>query len=281
MYAAPELSQVFGDADHRADIYSIGCILHDIHGSATRFPFQQLTADGPFGPIIKNCTATQPRERFQSVDGLRKAIELVIGRVNLTDDHDLAEKYLAELDKVATASPSLWNSPDASFLAELLSFLVSGPNLDGEELVEIYYRLTPEILSSLYQANVSQSRELFELYCCWAQKSSFDFRFCDAVGRRLQTIYQLSENTGKLAVVKAMAELAARHNRYNVMGFTVALVGRGIDNDFAQTVAIELTADQGFRRDLVSCIESQGGEQLHRLVAKSLRVLASGSGIRK
>ena len=57
-----------------ADIYSFGCILHDLFDGARRVPYQRQSCPGPVGAVIEKCTDPDPNKRFKSIDELRGAL---------------------------------------------------------------------------------------------------------------------------------------------------------------------------------------------------------------
>lgn len=79
-YSAPEIYQCFGKADHRADIYSLGCILHDMYSEHAehRVPYKEQSTLCEMGPVIRRATSVQPRERFGSVAELKSVYQKVL-----------------------------------------------------------------------------------------------------------------------------------------------------------------------------------------------------------
>ncbi|QHS50411.1 serine/threonine-protein kinase [Edaphobacter sp. 12200R-103] len=74
-YAAPEQAHDFHNVSDVADIFALGCILHDtICDSPSRVPFAQIHFDGPYAEILGKCTAVDARERFQNVAFFRAAL---------------------------------------------------------------------------------------------------------------------------------------------------------------------------------------------------------------
>lgn len=103
-YRAPECAVDFKRATARADIYSVGAILHDIFGTAVaRVPHAELHANGPIGEIIAKCTKTNPRRRYKSVQELREALYEVLRAETLVFESDEDEFYsqmLADNDEL-------------------------------------------------------------------------------------------------------------------------------------------------------------------------------------
>ena len=62
-YCAPEQRNSFHKASAAADVYSFGCILHDIFGKGTRVPYSKQTAAGGVGILIEKCTEVKPERR--------------------------------------------------------------------------------------------------------------------------------------------------------------------------------------------------------------------------
>ncbi len=74
LYCAPEQAQDFRHVTARADIYSFGCILHDLFCGESRIPFQRQTCSHTVGVIVEKCTEINPNRRFRTVDAVRGAL---------------------------------------------------------------------------------------------------------------------------------------------------------------------------------------------------------------
>ena len=62
-YCSPEQRNDFHSAQPAADVYSFGCILHDIFGVPPRTPYSRHSASGPVGVLIEKCTELKPERR--------------------------------------------------------------------------------------------------------------------------------------------------------------------------------------------------------------------------
>jgi len=80
LYCAPEQIQNFHSVQEQADIYSFGCILHDIYGDGQRVPYRKQTAPGTIGLIIEKCTDENPLKRFPNVRALRSVLLSVLAK---------------------------------------------------------------------------------------------------------------------------------------------------------------------------------------------------------
>jgi serine/threonine protein kinase len=63
LYCAPEQRFDFHSARAPADVYSFGCILHDIYGNPPRVPYGKHSCAGPVGILIEKCTERSPSRR--------------------------------------------------------------------------------------------------------------------------------------------------------------------------------------------------------------------------
>src|SRR5713226_5350311 len=74
-YAAPEQACDFRNTPEQADIFALGCILHDgVEPGAVRVPFAQIRVGGVYGPILEKCTEADPKRRFPTIAALRSAL---------------------------------------------------------------------------------------------------------------------------------------------------------------------------------------------------------------
>src|SRR5205814_2526594 len=73
-YTAPEITSDLKKASPRSDIFSLGCILHDMVGEEDRIPCQEIREDGDYSAILLNCTRNDPKRRFKSVGSVLDAL---------------------------------------------------------------------------------------------------------------------------------------------------------------------------------------------------------------
>lgn len=73
-YAAPELLESFGDADHLSDIFALGVTLYAmLLGTEPPTTSRIEHINGAYREFIKKCIAPLPSDRFQSVNGVMRA----------------------------------------------------------------------------------------------------------------------------------------------------------------------------------------------------------------
>jgi serine/threonine protein kinase len=95
LYTAPERVRSQYAAGIPSDIFSLGCILHDILGVGdTREPHRQCSVPGPYGPVVRDATEEDESVRIQSVWSLRDSIG------GVTDAPQLRELPVELLERV-------------------------------------------------------------------------------------------------------------------------------------------------------------------------------------
>src|SRR5262249_46681013 len=98
-YAAPEQASDFRNTPEQADIFALGCILHDyVDPSPIRVPFSQIRVGGTYGPILEKCTESEPKRRFPTISALRSALfdlwRTTQFEAPVADDADLLQSVL-------------------------------------------------------------------------------------------------------------------------------------------------------------------------------------------
>jgi eukaryotic-like serine/threonine-protein kinase len=101
IYMSPEQCRGAGEVDHRADIYSLGCVLHHLLTGHPPFDFDGMgeiisahLREMPAPPsarkvgippavddLVLRCLAKAPGDRFQSMTELQQACEAVLARI--------------------------------------------------------------------------------------------------------------------------------------------------------------------------------------------------------
>lgn len=242
LYAAPELltASVFHNFPATADIYSFGCILHDLVGTTSRTPFHQCTAPGPLGLVIERCTQIDPTRRFQNIATLRAAVlhALSLGVQSALDA--LTTDWERDLNELAS-----WNADKVS---ELLRYF------EGRNDWGLFQELDEERLEMLFQLNRDAAIEIATLYCERASSKGFDFTYCDVIVGRLEKVFELGSPSLKAAAVIATAKMAANHNRWPVMRRLLLLCGPSMDSTIAERLSIDIIADNA-KTAFRTCVE--------------------------
>ncbi len=261
LYMAPELTMDFRRAGPPADIYAFGCILHDLVNGGSRIPFAVQTVEGPLDPVVRKCTAADPKRRFQSVAGLRAALVDVLKRAHDVPKTEASREWHEALEHVES-----WTEELASGFAAHIE--VAEPGDEGSIVAEI----SEEHLRLIAQRFPDQRDRIAMAYCDWA-RGSFAFRECDVVVGRLEAIFHSQETSleARAAALVAAAALGAVHNRWFVMRRVMRLADATLDESLAERVSIEiLAADAGSH--FLQCAEciNRSSADYHPRIAQSL-----------
>jgi serine/threonine protein kinase len=231
-YAAPEQASDFRNTPEQADIFALGCILHDTVGQAsTRVPFAQIRSGGVYGPILEKCTEAEPRRRFPTISALRAAL-FDLWRTSqfeapVTGDADLLEAVLND-----PSSIEVWRR-----------LIVHAENLQIEQRHALLRSINAELLVHLNSADDALFSRLMSMICEWAEGTGFEWAYCDVVGDRLLEAYRISPVRVRCQILLAALELAVSHNRWHVMNQAGAMLGQAADNGLVDRVLIELNLD--------------------------------------
>ncbi|MGC4003022.1 MAG: serine/threonine-protein kinase [Pirellulales bacterium] len=242
LYCSPEQHNEFHKAQPPSDIYSFGCILHDLVGKPPRTPYGKHTADGKLGVIIEKCTDRTPKRR-PSILPLRDMVleALVEAGGHLKIDDPQSEEWLAKIETI-----DQWNE------SEFEDFLRFFMNLDKSARTEAHLtwvgsystpflsHLSTDALAKISARKDSLSEAIVESYSEWARTTNFSFGFSDSIASRLCAIYDNGTNADKACAFAALVELGSSHNRWYVMRAALLRGGRDISDELANRLAIEL-----------------------------------------
>lgn len=248
-YAAPEIRVDFHNAKSTADIYSFGCILHDIFGdkSIHRIPYARATASGSVGRVIEKCTEVVPGQRFQNVASVRQALIAAAAHATL---------------------PTRASTPDE---ITFIGYLAAIPNW-SRELYEEFARylesLVPRgesepVLLALDERHFSQfvvtpwGRRIAESYSRWISGTAFTFSFCDVLVQRMAPLVSSGDLGGRALALVSLAKMGHSHNRYYVMGAVLVDCSPTMDTALAERLAVEILIEDA-RAAFYACAQIMG-----------------------
>ncbi len=238
-YAAPEQSQDFRHTTEQADIFALGCILHDnVDTNPLRIPFAQIRIGGRYGPILEKCTELQPRKRFPSIAALRAAL-FDVWRTSQFPAPDPDDAML--LDAVL-------DSPDD--IEAWRALIGHIEKLAPEERDPILRAINADLIVRLSGVDEALLGRMVSLLCIWADGTSFGWSYCDVVGDRLLEAYKITPVRVRYEIVIAALELSVSHNRWHVMNQVGAMLGPTADNGLVDRILIEMKLDHRIERKL-------------------------------
>jgi eukaryotic-like serine/threonine-protein kinase len=247
LYCSPEQRHDFHAAQPSSDVYSFGCILHDLFGGVPRTPYTQLTAPDPMGAIIEKCTELNPARR-PSIKALRKILlETLVemgGQCKVEDRQ--AQSWLNRLDCMET-----WSEDDYAGFARYFAQLDTEertPDCEGKWVYSLstpfLTRLPSEALEKIVARQDGVSAKIVEKYCDWVRNTAFLFHFADTVSARLASIFDAGTHSDKAQALIALIELGYSHNRYYVMRKMLARCGQDLPKPLERRLAIEIQTEE-------------------------------------
>lgn len=260
-YAAPEQAVDFRNTPEQADIFALGCILHDaIDRAPVRTPFAQIRIGGVYGPLLEKCTELEPGRRFPSVVALRAAL-FELWRTS---------EFSAPNPDDSTVLDAVLNSPDS--IEAWRTLLGHLEILGSAERDPVLRAMTADLLVSLSTLDDVLYSRMMTLLCAWASGSAFQWEYCDVVGDRLLEAYRISPVRIRCQVVLAALELAVSHNRWHVMKQVGAMLSPAAENGLVDRMLIEMNLDSTIEGQLrtIEEIVRWARDRWHERIARFL-----------
>ena len=206
-YTAPEIVADLRLASVQSDIYSVGCILHDMYGATTRIPCNEINDSGHFSDVILGCTRRDPTRRFRSVTQLRDAIVAHGPSSNISVNVEKQVKdYIDLLLSNANIDLNIWDK-----IIDKLESL--GPSNDSKELLKI---TSLSRIEELIKVSPKSAARFGSIYSNWVKGGTFDFSNCDGVANRLEAFLAVDDISCQSDTLLALLLLGTSHNRWYV-----------------------------------------------------------------
>jgi eukaryotic-like serine/threonine-protein kinase len=241
MYTAPEITQDLREASAQSDIYSLGCILHDMIGTRPRIACQEIREDGEFAGILLNCTRIDPTRRFSSVSAVREAL-LALGDVTVQASSKQGSDIAALLDGTDPLSEDDWR--------EIVNFLED--SRDELDRRAVWRKLQTQRIAEVTEQYPNSARRLGTMYAEWVRDGVFAFEDCDGIAVRLEQFINHSALDVQAECLMAMLYMGTSHNRFYVERKFQSMCGHAMAENLARRIAVEFRADG---RDACKAIE--------------------------
>lgn len=262
-YTAPEVTGDLKRANTQSDIYSLGCILHDMVGEEDRVPCREIRESGHYGAILLNCTRDDPKRRFKSV---RAVLDALVSLASSATDPETQEGSHF-VKNLGTSEPL-----EAEFWKSLVEFLED--NYQSTDAKVILGNLDMNRIDEVASKLPDLAYRLGNIVAKWVYETSFSFAACDGIANRLEIFITRSAPLDvKADCLMAMLRLGTSHNRWYVERKFMSLCGADMESALAKRVAIEFRAsDDDVCRDIAHLEESisVNRSELHPILYETL-----------
>lgn len=265
-YTAPEIAKDLKTASAQSDIYSLGCILHDMVGTEDRVPCGEIREPGEFSAILLGCTRKEASQRFKSARAVLDAILSI----------EIEPKLPTSAESIDLIAILEGSPPDAIYFDKLADFLESqSPATDKDA---IYARLTADRIEYIFATSPVAANRIGMSFADWVGGSSFPFEYCDALANRLEDVFNHANFEAKVECLVAMLKMGTSHNRWFVERKFMRLCDRGMDINLAKRLAVQFriyeTEICGMFKHLERSIEIRR-DALHPVLVKALADVCS------
>lgn len=227
-FTAPEITGDLRKASVQSDIYSLGCVLHEIVGIEDRVPCGEIREGGPYAAILLNCTRQEPARRFKSA---RSVLDSVLA---VDDDTPPATSPTA-IAFVETLQA--FGARDHAFWQRLLDYVEESPQ--ETERVAVLRAITLEHIAEVGPLDKKLASSLATVYAEWIKDSSFNFEACDGLGNRLVAFLPHCSLEAQVDCLVALLELGTSHNRWYVERLFAQQCDTSMDVTLARRMAVE------------------------------------------
>ena len=228
-FTAPEIAYDLRKASAQSDVYSLGCILHDMVGAGPRVPFREIKEDGEFGPILAGCTKDDPGKRFSSARAALDAI-LTVEYEPAGCISDASEDFLAIL---AAEQP-----PEVEVWPRLADYL--DDRAPDSDIAAICGKLTADKIKVLCDADPEAAKRIGLVFTDWVVATSFNFDHCDAIANRVEVFFENGDLETKVECLIALLEMGTSHNRWYVERKFVQLCGPSMNENLAKRLVVKI-----------------------------------------
>ena len=235
-YTAPEIVADLRQASPQSDIFSVGCILHDMYGASSRVPCNEVNDTGHFAEVILGCTRRDPSRRFRSVTQLRDAIVAHGLAASGTAVEPQVKDYIALLSSTAPIELATW---------ERIVDKIEQLGLSNDSKALLGKVSLPRIEELIATAPQSAPR-LGAIYSAWIKQGSFSFDECDGIANRLEALLAVNDLNCQSEILLALLLMGTSHNRWYVERKFADRCGASLTDPLAKRIAMEMRI-MGFR----------------------------------
>jgi eukaryotic-like serine/threonine-protein kinase len=233
-YSAPEIVADLGKGYAGSDVFSLGCILHDMVGVDDRIPGREIKEKGEFGWLIRACTREDVGRRIDNVAAVRDS---------LVDVDASAIKISGEIGDIISqifADPSKIDENDCRAFIEYLEDQFEDGNLSNQN--SIFLNISLQVIQEFRENFPNSVNRLGVVYGQWVQEATLDWDTCDIVANRVAEFLSDGDFDLKAECLLGLINLGTSHNRWLVERMFMDFCGTEMDDSLAKRMAIEFRA---------------------------------------
>ncbi len=261
-YTAPEITKDLKRASVQSDVYSLGCILHDMIGVEDRVPCGEIRESGAFSAILLGCTRREPSLRFKSA---KAVLDAIVG-IEFTPSIQptiASYDYVEALDATESPDPELW--------PKLAEFIEHHSSMDDK--AAIFGRLSADHIEALCETDVDSASIIGIGFARWVSSRAFPFEYCDALANRLEAFYSVLNFETKVECLMAMLSMGTSHNRWYVERKFARLCSSSMDENLAKRLSVQFHIEGSNVCDQIEHLEqsiSISRDSLHPILVRTL-----------
>ncbi len=261
-FTAPEITADLRRASPQSDIFSLGCVLHEMIGAEDRVPCQEIREEGDYSAILLNCTRSDAKRRFKTAKAVLDAIVSIDPTAPALGNKN-AEALLKILEADTACPKGFWK--------DFVGLLEDNKSADITRALLI--KLTAERINEVCTDAPEEANRLATAYAQWVKKSGFNFDSCDGIANRLEIFIQRCGVAAAAECLLALLEMGVSHNRWYVEWKFLNLCNAEMDDQSAKRLAIEFRADDYNICKLIGILEHSidaNRSSMHPLLVKPL-----------
>ena len=255
-YMPPEQLLDAKRADERSDIFSLGRILYELYSGAIPGAVQDLgSIPAGAASIVERCTKNNPDERFQNVEELQRAFELLVSRQKTISAPEDLQELLGEVITQGHAT-----SKQADKMVRLLAECQD----DTMVMHEFAVSLPEAAFSALGEANTPVAKLLVTRFAEVSVSQGWPFAYTDKIGAACARLHKVADNPAiKARLVAVALEVGVSHNRFYVMDLAAQLIAGTQEEKDAKALAHALQPLKKYLLDLGDRLQVR---KLHPLI---------------
>ncbi len=229
-YTAPEIVADLRRASAQSDIFSVGCILHDMYGTSNRVPCNEVNDTGHFAEVILGCTRRDPGRRFRSVTQLRDAIIAHGPSASGTAVEPQVNDYIVLLSSTDPIDSTMWER-----IVDKIEQL--GLSDDAKALLG---KFSLSRIEELMTTSPQSAARFGSAYSAWVKDGVFNFDECDGIANRLEALLAVNDISCHSEILLALLLMGTSHNRWYVQRKFASRCGVSLSENLAKRIAMEM-----------------------------------------